>query len=171
MNKQEILKYLKSYRVTRKITDIVIHCSATKPGVKADVETIDRWHKDRGFSKQKESGHYCGYHFVIAANGNIEKGRTLNEIGAHVSGSNAKSVGICYAGGLDASGKAKDTRTKEQKDALVWLLFELAVIFPDAKIKGHRDYSPDRNGDGIIENWEWLKDCPCFNAAKEYENI
>ena len=88
-----------------------------------------------------------------------------------MSGQNSRSIGICYVGGLDANGKGADTRTPEQKEALIWLLSRLACMFPDATIKGHRDYSPDLNGDGIIEPWEYIKECPCFDAAIEYSNI
>ena len=125
----------------------------------------------QGFKKQPQSGRICGYHFVVLPDGTIETGRFLSEIGAHVSGQNSRSIGICYVGGLDANGKAADTRTPEQKEALIWLLKHLVVMFPNATIKGHRDYSPDLNGDGIIEPWEYIKECPCFNAAIEYSKI
>lgn len=171
MNQTEILKYLEGQKTTRTITDLIVHCTATKPGVKVNVDVIDGWHKERGFKKQPQSGRICGYHFVILPDGTIETGRYLSEIGAHVSGQNSRSIGICYVGGLDANGKAADTRTPEQKEALIWLLMRLAVMFPDATIKGHRDYSPDLNGDGIIEPWEFMKECPCFDAQKEYINL
>ncbi|PWL81412.1 MAG: N-acetylmuramoyl-L-alanine amidase, partial [Prevotellaceae bacterium] len=32
-------------------------------------------------------------------------------------------------------------------------------------------FSPDLNGDGIIEPWEWMKACPCFDAIGEYQNL
>lgn len=148
----------------RKITYIVLHCSATEEGVPYGIEEIDRWHRQRGFRK-------IGYHYVVLPDGTVCKGRALSEIGAHVAGSNADSIGICYIGGLDRDGKPKDTRTGEQKVALVGLLLQLRERFPDAVICGHRDFSPDRNGDGIIEPWEWLKACPCFDAIDEYRNL
>lgn len=86
-------------------------------------------------------------------------------------GSNANSIGICYIGGLDADGKPKDTRTEEQKASLFFLLQQLREQFPDAMICGHRDFSPDLNGDGIIEPWEWMKACPCFDAIDEYQSL
>ena len=39
----------------RKITDIIIHCSATKEGVNISAATIDAWHRKRGFNS-------IGYH-------------------------------------------------------------------------------------------------------------
>ena len=128
----------------RKIKYIVLHCSATKEGVPFGIEEID---------------------------GTIRKGRDIAEIGAHVAGSNANSIGICYVGGLDADGKPKDTRTEEQKASMFYLLQQLREQFPDAMICGHRDFSPDLNGNGIIEPWEWMKACPCFDAIDEYQSL
>jgi N-acetylmuramoyl-L-alanine amidase len=171
INRFEVLDYLNKYPVRREITDIVVHCSATKPGQKVDVDVIDGWHKLRGFSHQKESGRYCGYHFVVREDGSIQTGRFLNETGAHVQGANSHSIGVCYAGGLDREGKASDSRTADQKEALIFLLTSLVVLYPKAKIKGHRDYSPDLNGSGVIEPWEYMKQCPCFCAMDEYDYI
>lgn len=85
MNQTEILKYLEGQKTTRTITDLIVHCTATKPGAKVNVDVIDGWHKERGFKKQPQSGRICGYHFVVLPDGTIETGRYLSEIGAHVS--------------------------------------------------------------------------------------
>ena len=85
MNQTEILKYLEEQKTTRTITDLIVHCTATKPGAKVNVDIIDGWHKERGFKKQPQSGRICGYHFVVLPDGTIETGRYLSEIGAHVS--------------------------------------------------------------------------------------
>lgn len=108
----------------RQIKYIVLHCSATKEGVPFGIEDIDRWHRQRGFRK-------VGYHYVIEIDGEIRKGRDIAEIGAHVQGSNANSIGICYIGGLDADGNPKDTRTEEQKASLFYLLQQLREQFPE----------------------------------------
>lgn len=171
MNKTKIEEYLAGQQTTRNITDLILHCSATKPGANVTVDIIDEWHKQRGFKKQPQSGRICGYHFLILPDGTIEIGRYLSEIGAHVAGQNSRSIGICYAGGLDEKGKPADTRTPEQKEALTWLLSRLVERFPNTTIKGHRDYSPDLNGNGIIEPWEYIKACPCFDAIPEYKYL
>ena len=155
----------------RKISEIAVHCTATKEGQDVTIEQIDAWHKARGFTKQKKSGHYCGYHFVVALDGTIMEGRYLCETGAHVKDHNSKSIGVCYVGGLDANGKAKDTRTDAQKESLIWLIGQLKEKLNITKVQGHRDYSPDTNGNGIIESFEWIKACPCFNAIPEYKDI
>ena len=148
----------------RKINHIVLHCSASKAGRKLTVEDIDKMHRARGWRK-------IGYHYVVYADGSIHKGRELSEIGAHVAGHNAHSVGICYIGGLDDQGKPADTRTEEQRAAIFYLLQRLKERFPQAEILGHRDFSPDLNGNGVIEPWEYMKACPCFNAREEYKNV
>lgn len=148
----------------RKITHIVLHCSATKEGRRVTVQDIDRWHRDRGFNG-------IGYHYVVYIDGSIHEGRDLSKAGAHVSGHNATTIGICYVGGLDAAGKPKDTRTPEQKAALFYLLQRLKEQFPAAVICGHRDFSPDLNGNGTIEPGEYIKACPCFDARDEYKEL
>ena len=148
----------------RKIHYIVVHCTATLPHQDIGVKEIDRMHRRRGWSK-------CGYHLVIKQDGTEEVGRPLSEIGAHVKGFNRNSIGIVYVGGLNADGKPQDTRTEAQKKALRFRLMALKQLFPDAKIVGHRDLSPDKNGNGIIERHEWLKACPCFDAYEEYKDI
>ncbi len=98
--------------------------------------------------------------------------RPLSRPGAHVEGYNQRTIGICYVGGLATDGRTpKDTRTPAQKAALVHLLTELKHRFPAATIKGHRDYSPDRNGNGRIEPQEYMKACPSFDAAAEYAGV
>lgn len=143
---------------------ITVHCSATKEGKEFNSKHIDRWHKDRGFRK-------IGYHYVILLDGTIEVGRFESEQGAHVKSYNKGNIGICYIGGLDSNGNAKDTRTRAQKESLMLLLKDLKKRYKKAIIKGHRDFSPDLDGDGVIEEFEFIKQCPCFNAKKEYSNL
>ena len=155
--------YINLNKTRRKVDKIIIHCSATVEGEDIDAATIDKWHKRKGWSG-------IGYHFFIKLDGTVEFGRPINKMGAHCRGFNKGSIGICYAGGLDASKKAKDTRTPQQKVSLLELLDSLTTAFKGASIKGHRDYSPDLNGNGIIERHEFIKMCPCFDC-KEYETI
>lgn len=152
------------------IDAIVIHCSATKEGKDYTVKDIDKWHKERGFKE-------IGYHFVIYRDGSVHAGRKLPKDGAHantpgLSGKsyNLHSIGICYIGGLDKDGKnPKDTRTDEQKKALRELVDYLMHRYPNIKeVIGHRDTSPDIDGDGEVEPNEWIKDCPCFEVKEEF---
>ena len=144
------------------INKIVIHCSATKETQKYGFEQLEIDHKKRGFSG-------CGYNYYILKSGEVFEGRNIGNTLAHAQGYNHNAIAICYEGGLDATGKAKDTRTKEQRQALINLILFCKTVWPDAELLGHRDLSPDTNGDGIITPDEWMKDCPCFDVKKEYE--
>lgn len=151
------------------IDAIVIHCSATREGMDFRAKDIDRMHKERGFSQ-------IGYNFVIDLDGTIEVGRPLTIAGAHTNDKglsgrsyNYHSIGICYVGGVDRNGKAKDTRTEAQKASLRRLVRELMDKYPTiVDVLGHRDASPDRNGDGRITKNEWVKMCPCFEVRAEF---
>ena len=60
--------------------------------------------------------------------------RQIAQIGAHAKGFNANSIGIAYEGGLDPDGNPADTRTAEQRTALITLLKQLHERFPEARI-------------------------------------
>ena len=137
----------------RKINKIIVHCSATPEGKDIKTETIKDWHVNGNHWKD------IGYHYVIELDGSIHKGRDESVIGAHCSGQNTDSIGVCYVGGIDKSGKAKDTRTTAQKAALLKLLKELRAKYPKAIIQGHRDFP------GVA------KACPSFDAKSEYKDI
>lgn len=135
----------------RTITLLIIHCSATPEGKDCTVQDIDRWHKARGWKG-------IGYHYVIYRDGSIHKGRPEEQVGAHCVNHNRHSIGICYIGGMTANNKkAKDTRTPEQRASLRALLVELKKSYPRALIMGHN----------VFAN----KSCPCFDAAKEYQDL
>lgn len=154
--------YIKKHSNSRAMNTVVIHCSATIENKNYTSKDIKKWHLQRGFND-------IGYHFVILLDGTIEKGRPLNKIGAHVSGHNTGTIGICYIGGLDKNNKAKDTRTDAQKESLKKLINTLKENITIKEIKGHRDYSKDLNGNGKIDKNEYIKQCPCFNVKDEYK--
>lgn len=147
----------KLFQPCRPINLIVIHCSATRENRDYTEHDLDVCHRQRGFDGP-------GYHFYVRKDGRIVRTRPIEKIGAHVKGYNKSSVGICYEGGLDAQGRTKDTRTQKQKEAIRALQNDLLERFPGCKICGHRDLSPDRNGNGKIEPEEWIKECPCYDV-------
>ncbi len=148
----------------RLINRIVIHCSATCCNVAYTPAMMLRDHKARGFSTY-------GYHYYIRTDGTVIPLRPVSIAGAHAKGYNANSIGVCYEGGLNESGKATDTRTKAQKDAMHKLVQSLCSQYPIIYLDGHRDLSPDLNNDGIIESSEWIKVCPCFDVKSEFKTF
>jgi N-acetyl-anhydromuramyl-L-alanine amidase AmpD len=122
-------------------------------------------HKARGFL-ETSTGIHCGYHEIIRRDGTIELGRALANIGAHAFGFNYTSVGICMIGGLDEDGKSENNFTSSQFDSLIATLMHKTLIYPDAEIVGHRDLSPDADGNGVVTSKEWMKDCPCFDVKQ-----
>ena len=147
----------------RRIDYIIIHCSATREDRPFTVEQLRRAHRKRGFRD-------IGYHFYIRRDGTTIRTRPLPLAGVHCRGYNAHSIGICYEGGLDAHGHPADTRTPEQRTVMRLLVAQLiAAGGPQHNVRvcGHRDLSPDRDGDGTVEPEEWTKQCPCFDVASE----
>lgn len=108
-------------------------------------------HRDRGWRK-------IGYHHVIEVDGARKAGRPEAEIGAHVAGSNADSIGVVMVGTARFS--------PAQWEELAALAREIDARYPGIVWWGHRDYSPDMNGDGIIEPREWFKLCPGFSVSE-----
>lgn len=136
----------------RKIKEIIVHCSDTREGNPFTVADIDRWHRKKGWKG-------CGYHYVITLDGKVEQGRPVQIAGAHCTGRNSESLGICYIGGRDLVGKIKDTRTEAQKKAMVTLIRQLmqthGISIKD--VRCHNEFS--------------TKACPSFSVQKLHKEI
>jgi hypothetical protein len=141
----------------KETTLLVVHVTATPPSADIGVKEVRVMHLARGFSD-------IGYHYVIRRNGKVEAGRAEDEIGAHVQGHNSNSIGVSMVGGVNAAGKPENNATPAQLIALEALLKKLQLKYPKAGVCGHRDLSPDKDGDGIIEPFEHIKACPCFDV-------
>lgn len=151
-----------------KVKWIVIHCSAGF----GDVDSVKRfWKEQLGWKNP-------GYHRFIDEDGTIHKLENYAEVTNGVRGFNNQCIHICYKGGVDKNNvnKAKDTRTLQQKltiqhcisDVLLWLEKNGVEVTEDINVVGHRDFSTDKNGSGVIESWERIKECPSFDAIPEY---
>ena len=132
----------------RKLTRIILHCTATPEGRHVDVDTIRSWHKKRGWSD-------IGYHYVIYPDGSVHAGRDVAKVGAHVVGHNADTIGVVYVGGTDAGGKAKDTMNAAQETAFVNLVKHLRDQYGPLTLHGHNEYA--------------AKACPSFNVKQKFE--
>lgn len=126
---------------------IIIHCSDTSPSMDIGAMEIERWHRQRGFQ-------CIGYHFVIRRDGTIEYGREVDAVGAHVTGQNADSIGICLVGGVKESDKKTPEKnfTQAQYDTLMTLVDDLKTEYPSARVYGHNEFAS--------------KACPCFDVRE-----
>lgn len=144
----------------KKTYAIVIHTTATRPVQKLTIAILRAWHKARGFSD-------IGYHRVIFRDGTVGVGRGRDVVGAGVEGWNAVTLHISLEGGLDnKTAKPENNYTPEQFKLLEQEIRKELTFYPNAVIIGHRDLSPDTDHDGKVEQHEWLKECPCFDAGQ-----
>jgi hypothetical protein len=101
------------------LSKAVLHHTASHD---VSASTIDKWHKQRGWDG-------IGYHFVIRANGSVEKGRSLNKSGAHAKGRN-HYIGIALTG--------YDTFTDAQIKSLNALIKRLGITH----VERHHEQCP-----------------------------
>lgn len=137
----------------REINRVILHCSATREGEDISAATIRTWHTSppRNWSD-------IGYHYVVRLDGTIESGRPITKPGAHVRGHNKDSIGICYVGGLDASGHPKNTMTPEQRLSIKRLCRALVIALNQPlDLHGHREYSS--------------KACPSFEVSEVFSGL
>lgn len=140
----------------RQIDEIIVHCAATQPDwmegstAWAKRMEIDRWHKERGWKG-------FGYHGLIDRDGTFATGRPYAEQGAHVSGHNSDTLGICLVGGHggNENDQFSDHFTEAQEKALIEWIEARKAEFPSiTKVSGHNEYA--------------AKACPCFRVKDWY---
>nr|DAM44007.1 MAG TPA: endodeoxyribonuclease I [Caudoviricetes sp.] len=146
----------------RTISYIAVHCTASPQSW--GVKELQKVFEQRGFLRP-------GYHYVITADGEVHPMQPEGLISNGVKGFNKETINVAYVGGIDAKGRGIDNRTDAQKISLRKLLSELHTRYPHAKIQGHRDFSPDTNHNGVVDPWERIKECPCFDAIPEYADL
>lgn len=138
---------------------LVIHCTATPAGREVTLADLRRWHlKERGWKR-------LGYTDLIHLDGTIERITPNNddewvdewELTNGVAGKNAVSRHIVYAGGTDSRGKAKDTRTPAQTEALKRYVLDFHRRHPSVRIVGHNELA--------------AKACPSFDVQAWLRSI
>jgi len=139
----------------RKIRYIILHSSATP--FNTSIQSIKNYWKN--IKKWKSPG----YHYIIEQSGNFEMLADVDDVVNGCRGHNYHSINI----GTISGENGVDTRTDAQKETLKVLVDQLKKLYPDAQIVGHRDLSPDLNGDGEITEDEWIKQCPCYSVKKQ----
>ncbi len=125
----------------REIKYIVIHCTGAV-GTQSTASIKNYWIKTMKWKS-------VGYHYLISKDGRFEQLEAIERPTNGVAGYNANAIHICYKGGLNGV----DTRTDKQKQTLEMLVKQMKAKFPDAEIKGHRDF-PDVQ-----------KKCPSFDVS------
>lgn len=135
----------------RKITHIVLHCTATLQTV--SLKSIQRhWREVNKWINP-------GYHKIILPDGTVVELLPIEKISNGVAGHNAHSIHISYIGGIDSKGRAIDNRTDAQKQTQIRLVKDLKKQFPDAIICGHRDFP------GV------KKECPSFDVKSWWSGV
>jgi len=143
----------------RSITRLFVHATASNQRT-TTVSTLKAEFKARGWKNP-------GYHYVVFPDGAVVQMLSESGVANGVKGYNSNSVHVSWVGGYNGV----DNRTIAQKLTLIKVLKELRVKYPTAKILGHRDVSPDKNHNGIVDPWERIKECPCFEVRQEYKDI
>lgn len=142
MNKEgQIMPFFNKFssfkKPARRVTAVYLHCSAHDGPEHDNPETMDRWHKARGWSG-------IGYHFYIDKSGQIFHGRPLEKIPAAQAGFNKGSIAICCGGLL------QDKFTAAQFNSLRRLCGEIDAAYSGNMVfRGHCEVSP--------------KTCPVFD--------
>lgn len=113
-----------SMSIRSKTTRIILHHAAAKS---CGAATIHKWHLNNGWSG-------IGYHFVVRKNGTIERGRPENTVGAHASGSNSDSIGVCFEGDF-----MSETMSDVQKNAGKELVAYLKNKYGISTVQKHSD--------------------------------
>jgi len=120
----------------RKIKRIVIHVSDSDDSLDFGFEDINDWHRKRGWLSP--SGVSCGYHYIVRRNGDVERGRPIEEIGAHAAGWNSDSIGICWVG-RNNPGEDQFRSLKQLVRALM-SNYEVSVDY----LLGHYELNPNK---------------------------
>ena len=151
----------------RRIKRIFVHCTASWQST-TTVDSLKKEFKAKGWKNP-------GYHWVIFPDGKIVQMLDEDKVSNGVKDYNSTAINVAWVGGIKYNDNKKimsyDNRTIEQKVALFDLLTKLKLRYRDAIVMGHRDISPDLNHNGVVDPWELIKDCPCFDAMVEYMDI
>ncbi|WP_207426006.1 peptidoglycan-binding domain-containing protein [Pedobacter sp. SYSU D00535] len=147
----------------RTIKYIVLHCTAGPQNQKIE-DILSYWKNSLGWKNP-------GYHYILRPDGIAVNLFPIDKVANGVAGFNKEAIHISYIGGIDKKGQPIDNRTPEQKATQIELITKFKKIFPNAVVLGHRDFSTDQNGNGIIEKWEWIKSCPSFDVRSWMEAI
>lgn len=148
-NIKELIKLINDAVITRRITRLVFHCTATPQTT--TVESILRfWKVNRGWKNP-------GYHIIIKADGSWTLLQDFNRVTNGVAGINSTSLHVSYIGGIDSKGRGFDNRTDQQKEILETIYTTFKEKLPHITFHGHNEFSN--------------KACPSFNVKQWIDSI
>lgn len=136
------------------VREAVLHCAAIRTGQFKGMRpfqvfaTINRWHIERGFS--------CfGYHGLFMPDGEFYAGRPFTQIGAHVIGHNAGTLGFLLIESREVKhiGQFDDWFTEAQRQALVHKLLSIPGL---ERVSGHNDYAPKLCPGFKVRSLDWV---------------
>ena len=153
----------------RKLTEIIVHCTATRPdfmagqSTAAKVAEIKRWHvQDNGWSD-------IGYHYLIDRDGTVATGRPIERDGAHVQGHNAGTIGISLFGGHGSAetDAFAENFTPDQERALAGLIDKLRAKYGNLALSGHNQYAAKACPGFNVPSWWAGRSQPAETKAQE----
>jgi hypothetical protein len=127
---------------------IILHHSSTKDSGTVSWNAIRRYHVNvLGWT---DIGYHFGIEFVADPGdpkGSFEilTGRTLDKAGAHTTGQNLLSIGICFVGNFDDAPPPAE-QWKQGVRLVKWLCRHFGIT--QAKIFGHREVAAGRTCPG-----------------------
>lgn len=107
-----------------KTDEVILHHAEASS---ATVWDINAWHLDNGWVG-------IGYHYYIRKDGSIYRGRPEWAVGAHATGHNDRSIGICCEGAY-----MTETMPAAQLASLKALLRDIMGRYGTLTLKRHRD--------------------------------
>ena len=120
--------------MSRAIDTLVVHHSAG-PNTQS-AAAIRRFHM-RPKSQGGRGWRDVAYHYLIEGDGSVVVGRPFTHVGSHAKGANATSIGVCVIG--DNTRGNGFAWTAHQKQSLRRFVRAFRLLFPGARVVGHRD--------------------------------
>ncbi len=77
-----------------------------------------------------------GYHFYVRSDGSVFRGRPIATVGAHCTGYNAESIGVCFEGNFETEKIMPQAQLRAGKELVTYLL----SLYPKAEVKKHGDF-------------------------------